>query len=103
MSEILARLNKELLEFPNGVKRTYIYSHLPQNFKINTMLAGLCNICYDDGYSNFDDICALVHEISIQPRCKDASTTLKVFSDHQRYLATEFAKQVSHFKMFMKL
>ena len=62
------------------------------------MLAGLCNICYDNGYSNCDDIRALVHEISQQPGCVDAATTLKVFSDHQRYLATELAKQVSHLK-----
>ena len=25
-----------LLENPNGIKRTYIYTHLPQNFRMNT-------------------------------------------------------------------
>ena len=44
-------INQYLLEFPNGVKRTYIYTHLPTNFRMNTMLAGLCNICND-----FDDL-----------------------------------------------
>ena len=58
------------------------------------MLAGLCNICYDDGYSNFDDIRALVHEISKQPGCEGIATAIKIFDAHQRYLATEFAKQV---------
>lgn len=35
-------VNQYLLEFPNGVKRTYIYTHLPPNY--NTKLAGLCNL-----------------------------------------------------------
>lgn len=33
------------LEFPNGVKRTYIYSHIPKNFRQNSKLPGLCNLC----------------------------------------------------------
>ena len=34
-------VNQYLLEFPNGVKRTYIYSHLPPSFRSDTMLAEL--------------------------------------------------------------
>ena len=34
-----------LLEFPNGVKHSYIYTRLPATFGYNTMLAGLCNLC----------------------------------------------------------
>ena len=45
-----------LLEFPNRVKRTYIYTHLPRNFRMNSMLAGLCNICYNDGHTNFENL-----------------------------------------------
>lgn len=30
------------LECPDGLKRTYIYSRLPKNFRMNAMLAGLC-------------------------------------------------------------
>ena len=30
-------VSQYLLEFPNGVKRTYIYTHLPVNFRMNTM------------------------------------------------------------------
>ena len=33
-----------MLENPNGVKRIFIYTHLPKNFRTNTMLAGLCNL-----------------------------------------------------------
>lgn len=44
------------LQFPDGLKRTYIYSHLPRNFGMNTMLAGLCNLCDDFGHSNFESV-----------------------------------------------
>lgn len=43
-----------LLKFPGGVKRTYIYSHLPPNFCTNTLLAGLCNKCHEYDHENFD-------------------------------------------------
>ena len=56
-------INQYLLEFPNGVKRTYIYTHLPTNFRMNTMLAGLCNICDDFGHSNFDELCTFIEEL----------------------------------------
>ncbi|KAK3753760.1 hypothetical protein QZH41_016439 [Actinostola sp. cb2023] len=52
-----------LMQYPNGVKRTYIYTHLPKNFRMNTMLAGLCNICDDCGHSNFDAMCNLVNDV----------------------------------------
>ena len=48
-------VNQYLLEFPNGVKRTYIYTHLPPNFRYNTMLAGLCNLCDEFGHSKYDN------------------------------------------------
>ena len=47
-------VNQYLLEYPNGVKRTYIYTHLPSYFRYNIMLAGLCNLCDEFGYSNFE-------------------------------------------------
>ena len=40
-------VDQYLLEFLNGVKRTYIYTHLPANFCMDKMLAGLCNLCDD--------------------------------------------------------
>ena len=45
-------VNQYLLEFPNGVKRTYISTYLPPSFRYNTMLAGLCNLCDEFGHSN---------------------------------------------------
>ena len=47
-------VNQYLLEYPNGVKRTYIYTYLPSYFRYNTKLAGLCNLCDEFGYSNFE-------------------------------------------------
>jgi len=41
------------LKYPNGVKRTYIYTHLPQNYRTDSMIAGLCNLCDDYGHTNF--------------------------------------------------
>ena len=44
------------IEHPSGVKRSYIYSHLLENFRMNCMLAGVCNICDDSGHSNFENL-----------------------------------------------
>ena len=44
-------VNQYLMEFPNGVKRTYIYTNLSANFCYNTTLAGLCNSCDEFGYN----------------------------------------------------
>ena len=60
---IKSLVNQYLLEFPNGVKSTYKYTHLPTNFGMNSMLGGLCNICDDFEYSDFDDLCTFIDEI----------------------------------------
>ena len=65
-------VNQYLLEFPNGVKRTYIYSHLPPSFRSDTMLAGLCNLCDDYGHSNYDKMQSLLSDIK-----RSASISLK--------------------------
>ena len=56
-------VNQHLLEFPSGVKRTYIYSHIPPSFSSDSMLAGLCNICDEYGHSNYDKLLSLMSEI----------------------------------------
>lgn len=85
-----------LLENPNGVKRTYIYTHLPQNFRMNTMLAGLCNLCDDYGHSNFDILCELTQEISNmnsgEASTFEAAGIVKQLRIHQRFLKTMLAK-----------
>ena len=47
------------LEFPNGVKRSYIYAHIPKNLGSNTMLACLFSMCICFLVSCF---CALAHD-----------------------------------------
>lgn len=85
-------VNQYLLEFPNGVKRTYIYTHLPVNFRMNTMLAGLCNLCDDFGHSNFDEICELITEVSCKCTGLNASALVKDVRKYQRFLKTTFSK-----------
>ena len=75
-------INQYLLEFPNGVKRTYIYTHLPTNFRMNTMLAGLCNICNDFGHSNFDELCTFIEELCSHSPGHNGSALVK---DVRRY------------------
>ena len=85
-------VNQYLLEFPNGVKRTYIYTHLPVNFRMNTMLAGLCNLCDDYGYSNFDELCDLITDVSSESPDLNASALIKDVRKYQRFLKTTFSK-----------
>ena len=85
-------VSQYLLEFPNGVKRTYIYTHLPVNFRMNTMLAGLCNLCYDFGHSNFDELCELITEVSSKCTGLNATTLIKDVRKYQRFLKTTFPK-----------
>lgn len=85
-------VNQYLLEFPNGVKRTYIYTHLPANFRMNTMLAGLCNLCDDYGYSNFDELCDLITNVSTECPDLNASALIKDVRNYQRFLKTTFSK-----------
>ncbi|KAJ7371624.1 hypothetical protein OS493_024301 [Desmophyllum pertusum] len=81
-----------LLEFPNGVKRTYIYTHLPTNFRMDTMLAGLCNLCDDFGHSKFDDLCALVEDVSTRCSGLNGSALIKDVRIYQNFLTTRFSK-----------
>ena len=85
-------MNQYLLEFPNGVKRTYIYTHLPSNFRMNTMLAGLCNICDDFGYSNFDELCTFIEEICTHCPGLNGSTLIKDVRRYETFLKTKFSK-----------
>ena len=74
-----------LLEFPNGVKGTYISTHLPVNFRTNT-LARLCNLCDDFGHSNFDELCELITKVSSKCSGLNASALIK---DVRKYQVSE--------------
>lgn len=81
-----------LLEFPNGVKRTDICTHLPANFHMDTMLAGLCNLCDDFGHSNFDDLCALIEDVSTRCSGLNGSALIRDVRIYQKCLKTRFSK-----------
>lgn len=83
------------LEFPNGVKRTYIYSHIPKNFRQNSKLPGLCNLCEDFGFSNFESLIDMVKNLSLQVIREDLSDTNGVIRNLQWYLKSKFSNQVS--------
>ena len=85
-------VDQYLLEFPNGVKRTYIYTHLPTNFRMDTMLAGLCNLCDDFGHSNFDELCSFIEEVSSMRPGLNASSLIKDVRVYQKFLKTKFSK-----------
>ena len=84
-------VNQYLLEFPNGVKRTYIYSHLPPSFRSDTMLAGLCNLCDDYGHSNYDKMQTLLSDIEYSASISLKEEKAKV-TKHQQFLKMQFGK-----------
>ena len=85
------------LKFPNGVKRTYIYSHLPKNFRMNSMLAGLCNLCDDFGHSNFESLQLHLDDLKKDGALSDSMhSEFKLSTRHyQKYLKVDFPKEVS--------
>lgn len=78
-------VDQYLLEFPNGVKRTYIYTHLPTNFRMDTMLAGSCNLCDD-----FDELCSFIQEVSSMCPGLNASSLIKDVRVYQKFLKPSF-------------
>ena len=93
-SSIRDVIQQYLLEFPGGVKRTYIYGHLPKNFRTNTMLAGLCNLCEDYGYANFARLKDFVQKVAADCQQLHLSGTVKEITVLQRYLKTKFSHEV---------
>ena len=85
------------LKFPNGVKRTYIYSHLPKNFRMNSMLAGLCNLCDDFGHTNFESLLSHLDDLKTEGALSDIdhSEFVSMTRRYQKYLKVEFPKEVS--------
>ena len=59
---------------------------------MNTMLAGLCNICDDFGYSNFDDLCTFIEELCSHCCTLNGSILIKDVRRHETFLKTKFSK-----------
>ena len=86
-------IQQYLVEFPSGVKKSFIYSHLPTNFRMDTMLAGLCNICDDCGHTNFDNMETEIEEIGESTNL-DVKGVSQQLRQYQRFLKTKYACQV---------
>lgn len=84
------------LKFPDGLKRTYIYSHLPKNFRMNTMLAGLCNLCDDFGHSNFESLELLLENLKKEDVLATQSQLLCTSRQYQKFVKVQFPKEVSN-------
>ena len=95
-------VNQYLLEFPNGVKRTFIYTHLPPNFRYNTMLAGLCNLCDEFGHSNFEKFMTLLGSVERATMVSVKDLREKLLQ-HQRFMKTQFAHQVQRHSPCLEL
>lgn len=93
LDTVKATIDQYLLEFPDGVKRTYIYTHLPINFRTNTMLAGLCNICDEFGHGTFDSLKQLVQDVGSKSGTIAASDVIKQLTVHFRYFKNKFRKE----------
>lgn len=83
-----------MLQFPDAVKRSYIYAHLPKNYRANTMLAGLCNLCEDFGYANFANLRELIQKMGADCQQLDLGSIMGSITTLQRYLKTKFAREV---------
>ena len=90
------------LEFPGGVKRSYIYTHLPPNFRSNTMLAGLCNICDEQGHGNFEKLVALVEDVGRKAGI-DLKCVCVAVKEYQCYLKRKLSKQAERHSTCLEL
>ena len=95
-------VNQYLLEYPSGAKRTYIYTHLPPNFRYNTMLAGLCNLCDEFGYSNIEKFMSFLASVERATTVSVNDLKAKVLQ-YQRFMKTQFAHQVQRHSPCLEL
>lgn len=95
-------VNQYLLEYPNGVKRTYIYTHLPSYFRYNTMLAGLCNLCDEFGHSNFEKFASFLANVETASNVSMKEMRTKILQ-HQRFMKTQFPKQAERHSPCLEL
>lgn len=86
-------VNQYLLEFPGGVKRTHLYTNLPPNFRYNTMLAGLFNLCDEFGYSNYEKFVSFLDNVEESTTASMREWKSKVVQ-HQQFMKSKLTNQV---------
>ena len=95
-------VNQYLLEFPNGVKRSYIYTQLPPNFRYNSMLAGLCNLCDEFGHSKYDNFTSFLKGIQKSSAIPVDELKAKVLK-YQSFMKTKFSNQMERHSPCLEL
>ena len=74
---------------------------------MNTLLAGLCNLCDDFGHTNFDTMCELVHEIANlgggESNSFDPTSLAKQLRDYQTFLKRKYSKLVERHSTCLEL
>ena len=74
--------------------KTHLHLYaLPANFRYNTMLAGLCNICDECGHSNFEKLFSLLTEVESATAVSIKQMKARV-ADYQRFCKTQLSRQV---------
>lgn len=66
----------------------------PRIPRSNTMLAGLCNLCEDFGFSNFASLRDMVQKLGADSPHENLGSVAKAITLLQRYLKTKFSHQV---------
>ena len=84
------------------MKHSFIYTHLPPNFRHNTMLAGLCNLCDEFGHSNFGKFMTLLGSVERATMVSVKDLREKLLQ-HQRFMKTQFAHQVQRHSPCLEL
>ena len=94
--DIKSVIQQYQLKYPNGLKRTYIYTHLPKHFRMNSMLAGLCNLCDDFGHSNFESLLMLLEKLKDEGAMVHATHNqlVETTRQYQKFLKVQFPKEV---------
>lgn len=76
------------LNFPNGLN-----TRLPKNFRMNSMLAELCNLCDDFGHSNFDSLLSVLDDLNCHSVLNTPlSSLIQITREHQKYLKLNFSE-----------
>ena len=79
-------VNQYLLAFPNGVKRTYIYT-LSLHIFVTTLCWQACATCHECGHSNFEKLFSLLTEVESATSVSMKQIKARV-ADYERFCKT---------------
>lgn len=89
-----------MLQFLDGVKRSYIYVYFLKNYRVNIMFVGLCNFCEDFGYVNFVNLREFIQKMGVDCQQLDFGSIMGFIIILQRYLKIKFVREVLKYNCF---